>query len=120
VERHREHVIGGQAEVARRADHERGSLPAIVDAHATLGISIDSTKFPLGLVESSSANTTVVTDLLTGVRDRGVDVTRPVLLIIRRQGPRGGGARRVRPAGEPTLPRASCGAADYVDLRTSS
>jgi putative transposase len=47
-----------------------------------LGISIDGTKIPLGLVEGSTENTTVVTDLLTNLRERGLDVTRPVLVVI--------------------------------------
>lgn len=41
-----------------------------------LGIGIDGTKHPLGLAEGSTENTTVVTDLLTGLRDRGLDTTR--------------------------------------------
>ncbi len=47
-----------------------------------LGISIDGTKIPLGLVEGSTENTTVVTALLTDLADRGLDVTRPVLVVI--------------------------------------
>ena len=35
-----------------------------------LGIGIDGTKHPLGLVEGSTENTTVVTDLLTDLRER--------------------------------------------------
>jgi len=45
-----------------------------------LGIGIDGTKHPLGLVEGSTENTTVVTDLLTGLRERGLDTTRPILV----------------------------------------
>jgi len=47
-----------------------------------LGIGIDGTKTPLGLVEGDTENTTVVKDLLAGLRDRGLDVTRPVLVVI--------------------------------------
>jgi putative transposase len=47
-----------------------------------LGIGIDGTKHPLGVVEGSTENATVVTDLLTNLRDRGLDVTRPVLVVI--------------------------------------
>jgi putative transposase len=43
-----------------------------------LGIGIDGTKHPLGLVEGSTENTTVVTDLLTDLRGR--DTTRPILV----------------------------------------
>jgi transposase-like protein len=45
-----------------------------------LGIDIDGTKHPLGLVEGSTENTTVVTDLLTDLRGRGLDTTRPILV----------------------------------------
>jgi putative transposase len=47
-----------------------------------LGIGIDGTKHPLGVVEGSTENATVVRSLLTNVRDRGLDVTRPVLVVI--------------------------------------
>jgi putative transposase len=47
-----------------------------------LGISIDGTKIPLGLAEGATENTSVVTDLLAGLRDRGLDTTRPVLVVI--------------------------------------
>lgn len=47
-----------------------------------LGIGIDGTKHPLGVVEGDTENATVVKDLLVGLRDRGLDVTRPVLVVI--------------------------------------
>jgi putative transposase len=47
-----------------------------------LGIGIDGTKHPLAVVEGSTENTTVVTDLLVGLRDRGLDVTRPILAVL--------------------------------------
>ena len=47
-----------------------------------LGITIDGTKVPLGLAEGATENATVVTDLLAGLRDRGLEVTRPVLVVI--------------------------------------
>jgi putative transposase len=47
-----------------------------------LGIAIDGTKHPLGLVEGSTENTTVVKSLLTGLRDRGLDTTRPILAVL--------------------------------------
>jgi transposase-like protein len=47
-----------------------------------LGITIDGTKVPLGLVEGTTENATVVTELLTGLRDRGLDVSRPILVVI--------------------------------------
>jgi putative transposase len=45
-----------------------------------LGIDHEGTKHPLALVEGSTENATIVTDLLTGLRDRGLDVTRPILV----------------------------------------
>jgi len=45
-----------------------------------LGIGIDGIKHPLGLAEGSTENTSVVTDLLTGLRDRGLDTTRPIFI----------------------------------------
>jgi len=45
-----------------------------------LGIGIDGTKHPLGLVEGSTENTTVVTELLADLRERGLDTTRPILV----------------------------------------
>src|SRR5450756_951971 len=45
-----------------------------------LGIGIDGTKHPLGLVEGSTENTTVVTELLTDLRGRGLDTTRPIFI----------------------------------------
>jgi putative transposase len=47
-----------------------------------LGITVDGTKVPLALVEGATENTTVVTDLLTGLRERGLEVTRPILVVI--------------------------------------
>jgi putative transposase len=47
-----------------------------------LGITGDGTKVPLGLAEGATENATVVTDLLAGLRDRGLDVTRPILVVI--------------------------------------
>jgi putative transposase len=47
-----------------------------------MGIGIDGTKHPLSLVEGSTENATLVTDLLVGLRERGLDVTRPILVVI--------------------------------------
>jgi transposase-like protein len=47
-----------------------------------LGVDIDGTKHPLGLVEGSTENTTVVKGLLTGLRDRGLDTTKPILAVL--------------------------------------
>jgi len=45
-----------------------------------LGIGIDGIKHPLGLAEGSTENTSVVTDLLTGLRDRGLETTRAIFV----------------------------------------
>jgi len=45
-----------------------------------LGIGIGGAKHPLGLAEGSTENTSVVTELLTGLRDRGLDTTRPIFV----------------------------------------
>jgi transposase-like protein len=47
-----------------------------------LGIGIDGTKHPLALVEGSTENATLTTDLLVGLRERGLDVTRPILAVL--------------------------------------
>ena len=47
-----------------------------------LGIDIDGTKHPLAVVEGSTENTTVIKGLLVGLRDRGLDVTRPILTVL--------------------------------------
>jgi putative transposase len=47
-----------------------------------LGITLDGTKVPLALAEGATENATVVTDLLTGLRDRGLEVMRPILVVI--------------------------------------
>ncbi|WP_408609706.1 IS256 family transposase [Geodermatophilus chilensis] len=47
-----------------------------------LGVGLDGVKHPLALEEGSTENATLVTDLLVGLRDRGLDVTRPTLVVI--------------------------------------
>ena len=47
-----------------------------------LGIGIDGVKHPLALEEGSTENATLVTDLITGLRERGLDVTRPILAVL--------------------------------------
>jgi hypothetical protein len=46
------------------------------------GIDGEGGKHPLALVEGSSENATLVTGLLTGLRERGLDVTRPILVVV--------------------------------------
>ena len=47
-----------------------------------LGIGIDGTKHPLAVEEGSTENATLVTDLITGLRERGLDVTMPILAVL--------------------------------------
>jgi transposase-like protein len=47
-----------------------------------LGITLDGTKVPLALAEGATENATVVTEVLAGLRDRGLDLTRPILVVI--------------------------------------
>jgi putative transposase len=47
-----------------------------------LGIGIGGIKHPLAVEEGSTENATLVTDLITGLRDRGLDVTRPILAVL--------------------------------------
>jgi putative transposase len=47
-----------------------------------LGISIDGTKHPLALVEGATENATLARELLVGLRERGLEVTRPILCVV--------------------------------------
>jgi transposase-like protein len=47
-----------------------------------LGVDIDGVKHPLSLVEGSTENTTLVTELIIGLRERGLDVTKPILVVL--------------------------------------
>jgi hypothetical protein len=47
-----------------------------------LGIDIDGVKHPLAIEEGSTENATLVTGLITGLRDRGLDVTKPILAVL--------------------------------------
>ncbi len=47
-----------------------------------LGIGIDGTKHPLALVEGSTENATLATELLVDLRERGLNVTRPILAVL--------------------------------------
>ena len=72
-----------------------------------LGIGIDGVKHPLALVEGSTENATLVTGLLVDLRERGLDVTRPMLVVPRRvQGAAQGRPRRAGAPSDPTLPTA--------------
>jgi putative transposase len=47
-----------------------------------LGVGIDGTKHPLAVEQGSTENATLVTGLITGLRDRGLDVTKPILAVL--------------------------------------
>src|SRR6266702_1108303 len=47
-----------------------------------LGVGLDGTKHPLGVEEGSTENAAVVTDLITGLRDRGLDTSTPILPVL--------------------------------------
>jgi putative transposase len=47
-----------------------------------LGITIDGVKVPLAIEEGSTENATLVTSLIVGLRERGLDVTRPILVVL--------------------------------------
>jgi transposase-like protein len=47
-----------------------------------LGTDIEGVKHPLAIEEGSTENATLVTDLATGLRERGLDVTRPILAVL--------------------------------------
>ena len=70
-----------------------------------LGIDIDGAKHPLSLVEGSTENATLVTELIVGLRERGPGRHPPDPGGARRvQGAAPRGARCVRPAGDRPLP----------------
>ena len=47
-----------------------------------LGIGLDGTKHPLALVEGATENATLARELLVGLRERGLEVTRPIRCVI--------------------------------------
>jgi transposase-like protein len=47
-----------------------------------MGIDITGVKHPLAVTEGDTENATVVRDLLVSLRDRGLDMTRPILVVI--------------------------------------
>jgi putative transposase len=47
-----------------------------------LGITIDGIKVPLAIAEGSTENATLVTSLIVGLRERGLDVTKPILAVL--------------------------------------
>jgi len=47
-----------------------------------LGIDITGAKHPLAVAEGSTENATVVRDLIVGLRERGLEVTKPILAVL--------------------------------------
>lgn len=78
------------AEFRSRPLHDRRWLICFIDgfdfaAHTmvgALGVTGDGTKVPLGVVEGSTENASVVRGLLTSLRDRGLDVSDGVLFVL--------------------------------------
>jgi transposase-like protein len=69
---------------------------------AALGITVGGTKVPLALAEGATEDASVVTEVLVGLRERGLEVTRPMLVVLDgAKAPRR--ARGVRPPGHPAL-----------------
>ena len=47
-----------------------------------MGIDIDGNKWPLAIEEGDTENATLVKDLLAGLRERGLDMTKPILAVL--------------------------------------
>ncbi len=47
-----------------------------------MGIDIEGNKWPLALEEGDTENATLVKDLLAGLRERGLDMTKPILAVL--------------------------------------
>jgi putative transposase len=72
-----------------------------------LGIDIDGVKHPLALVEGSTENTTLVRGLLVGLRERGLDTTKPILAVLDGAKALAAAVKEVfRPPGDRSLPTA--------------
>ena len=84
-------------------EHDRDLAALMVDGvtfaeHCcivALGIDIDGVKHPLAIVEGPTENATLVRTLMVDPRERGLDVTRPILAVL--DGP----ARRARTGDRP-------------------
>jgi putative transposase len=78
-----------------------------------LGITLDGTKVPLALAEGATENATVVGDLLAGLRDRGLDTSRPLLVVLDgAKAPAPRGHRRIRSPSHSALPAAQAAECD--------
>ncbi len=78
-----------------------------------VALGIDGAKHPLALVEGSTENATLVTELLTGLRARGLDTTRPILVVI-------DGAKALRRAVTDVFDHPSSKDASNTSFETSS
>jgi len=47
-----------------------------------MGIDITGVKYPLALLEGATENATLARELLVGLRERGLDATKPILVVI--------------------------------------
>jgi Transposase, Mutator family len=59
-----------------------GCTSASTPASSRSAFGIDGTKHPLAVEEGSAENATLVTGLITGLRDRGLDVSKPILAVL--------------------------------------
>jgi hypothetical protein len=64
------------------APRERPGQGQYPGSGTSQGIDIDGVKHPLALEEGSTENATLVTDLIPGLRERGLDVTKPILAVL--------------------------------------
>jgi putative transposase len=79
--------VGGQVERAAAGTSNSAVSRRFVAATdhtcvVALGITLDGTKIPLALAEGATENATVVGDLLVGLRERGLAVSRPLLVVL--------------------------------------
>lgn len=81
-----------------------------------LGTGIDGTKQPLSLVEGSTEYASLVRDLIVGPRERGLDVTRPILVVLDGSKALRRGARCLRMRGGRNSPGVRTG--DELSRRT--
>ena len=78
------------AEFRSRPLHDQRWLVVFVDGFefadhtmiGALGVTADGTKLPLGVVEGSTENATVVRGLISGLRDRGLDASEGLLFVL--------------------------------------
>lgn len=78
------------AELLARPLHELDLVAIMIDGvhfaeHCcvvALGIDIAGVKHPLALLEGSTENATLARELLVGLRERGLEVSRPILVVV--------------------------------------